>query len=78
MAETMVPASGVAGGLRKIDAKLADIQRALDGSDLTKAGAERRWLRERLTTLCAALDMHGSMGVSSLSVSESRASRCSR
>ncbi|MEO8323138.1 MAG: hypothetical protein ABI571_03260, partial [Actinomycetota bacterium] len=65
MAGTMVPASGVAAGLRKIDAKLADIERALDGSDLIGAGAETMWLRNRLTALCAALDLHGSMDTSS-------------
>lgn len=65
MAETMVSPSGVAAGLRKIDAKLADIQRALDVSDLIGAGAETRWLRLRLTAVCAALDLHGSMDTSS-------------
>lgn len=64
MARTMVPASGVADGLRRIDAKLADIERALDGPDLIRAGAETRWLRNRLTAMCAALDLRESISTS--------------
>ena len=65
MAGTMVPVSGVAAGLRKIDAKLADIEQALDGSDFIRAGAETKWLRERLIALSAVLDLHSSIGTSS-------------
>ncbi len=54
---SMVPMSGLISGLGMIDAELADIERALAEGDHAVAERQIAWLRRRLTSVSAAVDL---------------------